>query len=121
MHVTPLPLLYDANARMTRASLLEIEGGNVLQGVAELMHWLEAVGVSGPVFNVLKLRIEDRTLLKQPTLSIAKANFASLRDVLHMSQQQVCMPRLLSSVDCAAACMSFVLKACTRSGTSCWL
>lgn len=77
--------------------LLNVIGHDVLQqtstasaqDVAELMRWLGGRGVSGPAFKRLRKRLRSpHSFQHQPSVATAQANFASLRDVLHMDDEQ---------------------------------
>ena len=60
------------------------------QDIAELMRWLEDMRVSGPAFERLKKRLRSPyNFLHRPSVTTAQANFASLRDILHMDDRQV--------------------------------
>ena len=60
-----------------------------MQDVAELMRWLEDLGVSSPAFRRLKKRLQSSyNFPHRPSVTIAQANFASLRDILRMDHRQ---------------------------------
>ena len=59
------------------------------------MQWLEELGVSSPATEQLKRRLQSPNEVKHPPVAIAQANFASLRDVLHMGDEQARFHRLV--------------------------
>ena len=63
-----------------------------LQELEALMQWLAEFGVSGRPFDRLRKQLRHynmAVITHQPSLASTKANFASLRDELHMSDSQV--------------------------------
>ena len=69
------------------------------------MQWLAEFGMSGGPFDRLRKHLRSplcnaALMEQQPSLAKAEANFASLRDELHMSDSQVHYMRMLSQRSC---------------------
>ena len=90
-------------ARRERAVVAATTEG-ATQEVAEVLQWLSNMGVSGPAFDRLTMRLQSPypfKLREQPSVAITEANFAALRDILHMTDTRV---RLLIKATLLSAC-----------------
>jgi hypothetical protein len=70
-----------------------------MQEVREVLQWLSERGVSGKAMDRLMRDVPPPTAFrKSPCLATAQANFASLKEVLNMSDAQVRLRILHSQV-----------------------
>ena len=64
----------------------------IVQELGDLLAWLQGFGVAGSAFDRVRdslQRPQRATRGQQPSLAATVANFASLREELHMTDQQV--------------------------------